>query len=48
MEMKVGGEWETRTPTVGVTTSCDDCVDVQHPVVVSRADICASLHEGSL
>ena len=47
MEMKVGGEEETSTPTVGVTTSCDHCVDVQHAGVVSSAVICAFSVEGS-
>ena len=48
MEIKVGGEWETSTPKVGLTTGCDQSVDVQHAVVVSRAAICAPWGEGSL
>ena len=48
MEMNVGGQWETSTPTVGVTKRYDHSVDIQHGVVVSRAAICASSGEGSL
>ena len=48
MKIKVGGEWETSTPKVGLTMGCDHSVDVQHTVAVSRAVIFASSSEGSL
>ena len=48
MEIKVGGEWKMSTPKVGLTTSGNRCIDVQHAVVVSRAVIFASSGEGSV
>ena len=48
MEIKVGGEWNMSTSKVGLATSSDSSIDVQHAVVVSKADIFASLGEGSM
>ena len=48
MEIKGVGEWETSTPKVGLTTSSDHSVDVQHAVVVCRAVIVASSGDSSL
>ena len=48
MEVKVGGEGDTSTPEVGLTTGSDHSVDVQHSIGVSRAVIFASSGKGSL
>ena len=48
MEIKVGREWDTSTPKVGLTTSSDYSVDVQHGVAVGKTIIFASSGEGSL
>ena len=48
MEINVGGEGNTTTSQVWLTTSSDRSIEVQHPVVVSRVVICACSGEGSL
>ena len=48
MEIKVGGEWNTSTSEVWLTTSGDCSIEVQHAGVVSRAVIFASSVEGSM
>ena len=48
MEIKVGGERDTSTSKVGLTTSGDRFIEVQLAVIVSRAVNCASSGEGSM
>ena len=48
MDIKVGGEWNTSTSEVWLTTSGDHSIEVQHAVFVSRAVILASSGEGSM
>ena len=48
MEIKVGGQWETSTPEVWLSTSCDHSVDILHAVSVSRAAIYVYLGDASL
>ena len=48
MEVKVGGEWDTSTSEVWLTTSGDRSIEVHHAVVVGRAVLCASTGEGSM
>ena len=48
MEIKVGGEWNTSTSEVWLTSNSDRSIEVQHDVIVSRAVMFASSGESSM
>ena len=48
MEVKVGGEWNASTSKVGLATSSDLSVEVQHDVVMVRAGLVAPSSVGRM